>query len=611
MKNLGIKNNQDIKDSSIASLLWNDEQFFKRERLCGGFAAAQPYSYSLRVVIPNIVRNLINDRLFNPVITFLMCVLLISGCNRSNDEVLCIQLDPLKKVFKEELYFEENRDTADIAKGETASFQFVLRSMYPIQNLKIEAGDLVNGDQRIVATLKAFVGYIRAGRNSDQPSKDSFRPLSDLYPDCLQETETIDVTALSNQPVWIAHYVPRDASAGIYSANLSFSGTINGRPFKIQKQVHTKVYGVVLPEQTLYVTNWFSTDFSKMNNDTAVEFDSDRYWELFKELANSMRNHGQNTYMISLKNCKSELSENKHYSFDFTNFDKVVEFLIREGGLQRIEGAHLGNRMGDWESDFGIHVPEVGLRSIDNDTTRNYLTQFIPALFNHLKNKGWEKMYMQHIADEPVDENAESYIRIAEFLKKQEPEIKLIDAVMSRKLADVINVWVPRLDHYHHDYAYFCQRQAAGDEVWFYTCVFPQDNYANRFMEQPLVQMRILHWLNYHYGATGYLHWAFNWWHRMDMTGDAAIRSGFNNDVWPAGDCWISYPAYGKVFSSIRLAAMRDGIADYELLKLLEQKSPDKANHLARKIIINFDRYDNSISNFRKLRRQLLIWLSE
>ena len=543
-------------------------------------------------------------------------ILLVFGCNQSNDEaVLCIQLDPLKKVFKEELYFEENRDTADIAKGETATFQFVLRSIYPIQNLKVEAGDLVNDDQHIAATLKAFVGYIRAGRNSAQPSKDSFRPLSDLFPDCLQEVETIDVPALSNQPIWVAYNVARDASAGVYSATLSFSGKVNGRPFKIQKQVHTQIYDVVLPEQTLYVTNWHNTNFSKMNNDAAVEFDSDLYWELYKVLANCMRDHGQNTYMISgLPNlCKAKSSDGKHYSFDFTDFDKKVEFLIREGGLQRIEGGHLGDRMGDWEEDFGIRVPGVGLRSIDNDTTRNYLAQFIPALFDHLKTKGWEKIYMQHIADEPVDENASSYIRIAEFIKKQAPDIKLIEAVMSRKLADVVNVWVPRLDHYHRDYAYFRQRQAAGDEVWFYTCVMPQGNYANRFMEQPLVQMRILHWLNYHYGATGYLHWAFiSWYYRiMDMTGDAAIRHGYNNDIWPAGDCWIAYPAYGKVYSSIRLAAMRDGIADYELLKLLEKKMPDKANHLARKIIINFDSYDSSIANFRTLRRQLLTWLSE
>ena len=71
---------------------------------------------------------------------------------------MCVQMDPLEKVFKEELYFVETPDTAIVAKGETATFQFVLRSIYLIQELKVDDGDLANGGRQIAATLKAFVG---------------------------------------------------------------------------------------------------------------------------------------------------------------------------------------------------------------------------------------------------------------------------------------------------------------------------------------------------------------------------------------------------------------------------------------------------------------------
>ena len=71
------------------------------------------------------------------------------------------------------------------------------------------------------------------------------------------------------------------------------------------------------------------------------------------------------------------------------------------------------------------------------------------------------------------------------------------------------------------------------------------------------------------------------------------------------------YPAEEKIYSSIRLAAMRDGIADYELLKLLEQKSPDKAKELAGAIIIDFNSYNNDIQAFRLIRLKLLKLLSE
>jgi len=347
-----------------------------------------------------------------------------------------------------------------------------------------------------------------------------------------------------------------------------------------------------------------------MNGNQPVETYSDRYWELLTAMAHVMRDHGQNTYIFwdwpGL--CKIE-NEGLQYTFDFTNFDRMVELLIREGGLKLIEGGHLGGRFpndSNWSLGHGITVPKVGMLTFENDTTQNFLSQFLPALYSHLEAKGWAKMYVQHIADEPTDISAPSYIRITEYVKKQMPGIPIIDAVMSHKLANTVNVWVPILDQYHHDYAFYQERQAAGDDIWFYTCTGPQGNYANRFLEQPLVQTRFLHWINYRYGSTGYLHWGFNFWH-LNTTNDASA----DGRSWPGGDSWIVYPTEGKVYSSIRLAAMRDGIADYELLKLLEQKAPDKAKELSSAVINNFDSYNSNIRVFRLTRQKLLESLSE
>ena len=544
--------------------------------------------------------------------------IVVAGCcSSAEDAITCIQLDPLQKVFKEDFYLVETSDTAVVAKGETATFQFVLRSAFSIQELKVKSGNLMNGKQKIDATLKAFVGYIRAVNHAGHRSKDAVFPSSDLYPDCLQEVQSIDVAAMSNQPVWVSYAVPRDAADGKYSATIVFSGKANGKRFKIARQVNVKVYPVTLPEQTLWVTNWFTSAsevFSRMNGNEPVEPYSDRYFELLEPMARLMRAHGQNMYNfwdwagwegrnLGLYNVKLNGTQ---YSFDFTKFDKMVELLMREGGLKRIEGGHLADRMqGNWGGDFYVFVPNEGKKPFDDEMAQNYLSQFLPALYNHLKTKGWDKIYVQHIADEPIAENAASYIRIAEFVKQHMPGIPIIEACMHSQLANTIDVWVPILDQYHRDYAFYQERQAAGDEVWFYTCVGPQGNYANRFLEQPLVQTRLLHWINYRYGATGYLHWGFNWWQNMNATSDAVTGD------FPGGDAFIVYPAEGKVYSSIRLAAMRDGIADYELLKLLEQKSPEKAKELARAIIHNFDSYNSNVQAFRATRLKLLKALSE
>ena len=548
---------------------------------------------------------------------FSASVMLFAGCSYlAENAVMCVQLDPLQKVFKEDFFFVEVPDTAAVAKGETATFQFVLRGIYPIQGLKVEAKELVCGGNRIAASYKAFAGYIRAVTHARFRSRDAVFPSSDLYPDCLLDIKSIDVAAMSNQPVWVCYDIPRNAADGNYSATLVFTGKVNGKRFKINKQINAKVFPVTLPEQTLWISNWWSSaTFSRMNENEPVEPFSDRYWELLTILANKMRDYGQNSYVIwdkgdapglglglSLYNIKRNGSK---YTFDFTNFDKMVELFIREGGLKRIEGGHLADRMGDWNSDFGVFVPNMGKLPFENEETQNFLSQFIPALYSHLESKCWTNIYVQHIADEPVERNAESYIRIAGFVKNLVPEIKILDAVMYSKLANTVDVWVPKLNDWHREYTFFQERQAAGDEVWFYTCVEPQGNYANRFMEQPLIQTRLLHWMNYRYGATGYLHWGFNIWQFLNLTGDA-VTGG-----WPAGDAFIAYPARDKVYASIRLKAMRDGIADYELLKLLEQKSPDKAKELASAVIRNFDSYDSNIRSFRETRLKLLKWLSE
>ena len=552
-----------------------------------------------------------------PVFFFLL--LLIGGCTNT-PEVVCVQLDPLEKVLKEQIYFEENRDTMAVAKGETASFQFVLRSIYSINDLKIEATGLKNETQTIPVGLKAFVGYVYQGRNTPNPSKDQLISASKFYPDPLLETETMDVPAMSNQPVWINYPVPRTSKDGLYTAEVILSGKVDGKPFKINRKINAKVYPVVLPEQTLWVTNWFSLAENRlrlMNDGQPVAPYSDRYWELAKAHANKMRDHGQNVYLISpLRLCQYTISGTT-YNFDFTNFDKTVELFINEGNLKRIEGGHLGSRLSDWSSQFGISVPSIredrtvfSLKPLDNDTAKAFLSQFIPALVQHLKDRNWDKIYWQHIADEPIASNVSSYIAIADRVKKMAPNIEIIEANHSREVQNTIKIWVPQLNFFHTDYKFYQDRQKAGDEVWFYTCLAPQGNYANRFLEQPLIQTRILHWINYRFGATGYLHWGLNQWSNNPYGETTKINLESGN-VLPAGDSWIVYPAYGKLYGSIRFEAMRDGIADYELLKLMEKKLPAEAREMARTLVYQFDLYDNNITAFRQKRIALLKSLSE
>ena len=204
---------------------------------------------------------------------------------------------------------------------------------------------------------------------------------------------------------------------------------------------------------------------------------------------------------------------------------------------------------------------------------------------------------------------------MSKLVRKYAPELKIIEACHTKDLAGAIDVWVPQLNFYENDYDYYRSRQSKGEEVWFYTCMHPQGNYANRFIEQPLIKTRLLHWINFQYGATGYLHWGYNYWQDTDPFKNVHPLHGSGlGHILPAGDPFIVYPGKNGPINSIRFEAMRDGIADHELLSMLADRDP-KASQAARilssQLIKSFKDYNIDVKQFRQTRQKLLDLLCE
>jgi hypothetical protein len=243
---------------------------------------------------------------------------------------------------------------------------------------------------------------------------------------------------------------------------------------------------------------------------------------------------------------------------------------------------------------------------LEDERSKNFLNQFLPALKKHLVKKGWYDIFLLHVADEPIASNAESYNKICQYVKALVPDIKTIDAVMtSKEVKSNINVMVPLLDVFKKDYSFYQEQQKAGKDIWFYTCLNPKGNFPNRFIELPLIQTRFIHWLNYKYNATGYLHWGLNAWIKDQLHTDTSLEW----DMLPAGDNCIIYPGYRKIYSSIRFETMRDGIDDYQLFKMIEKRDPQKAKDFVNALIKDFEYYESSIPRFREVYKQMLEYL--
>ncbi len=146
------------------------------------------------------------------------------------------------------------------------------------------------------------------------------------------------------------------------------------------------------------------------------------------------------------------------------------------------------------------------------------------------------------------------------------PSVRCIEAVEAEYLGD-LDIYVPKLSHLNLWYPRFEQVQRAGAELWFYTCCHPTGRYPNRFLDQPLLKTRVLHWINYLYNMDGYLHWGLNHFYGEH----AYTEEGLSRDL-PLGDRAIAYPGHVGLIGSLRFSSLRDGLQDFEYLWVLEDR---------------------------------------
>lgn len=522
-------------------------------------------------------------------------------------------VDPLVKVFPDATPSRGGKAVAEVARGETATVQIVVRSSKPVSGLKAEVSDLrrSGGREALSSRKPRFVGYVPVDRPTQSPSKDQLRKPPADYPDPLLEVETMDVPAGQAQPVWITVPVAEDVKPGRYKGILTLSGTVDAKPASAKRPFSVHVYEAVVGPSRLKVTDWFAMHAAHMQINPQP--DSDEYYALMRRYARDMAEHRHNVALISpLGLADFRVGKDGKLEIDFSRFDRWVQIFKEEGVIGYIEGGHIGGRNGDWESQFVVQTRQIKdgqivSASVDPGSPEadQFYAQFFPALVKHLREKGWLDIYMQHLADEPIAPNIETYRAMAALARKYAPELRIIEACHTKDLVGAMDVWVPQLNFLHHDFAHYQERQKAGEEVWFYTCVFPQGEYANRFIELPLVKTRLLHWINYQYGVTGYLHWGYNHW-TADSPFTHTTRPHGGPPYLPAGDAWVVYPGKEGPLDSIRFEAMRDGIADYELLSLLAEKDKAAADRLSAKHVLDFDKYETDVKGFRKTRRTLL-----
>ena len=548
---------------------------------------------------------------FNKTIITCAAALLLAFTAQASDKLSLKSVDPLTKVLSTETDFP-NADLIEVARGENAVLQIIVTSTGPVSNLSPS----IKGTEDLGKPSLGWLGEVKSSYRYTPAAPDALESESGNYPDPIIYDTLVNLTSGKSAILWIDIAVPGNAEAGTRECEVKITGLSNGRKVSSVKTFKLHVYDVTLPDQSLLVTNWyFPEKFTYMNHGQAVPDDSPVYWKCYEALVRTASEFGQNVWLLN-ESGTPVLSKDGKIGFDFSRMDKSIDFLLSHVNVKLLEANHIAKRSDNkWTDPFWVSVPvfddngKLGNVRVPftDERAKDYINAYFPALEAHLQSKKladgrtWLDIYTQHIADEPINQNLESWEGIARLVKAAAPKIKIIEAYRSDTYdQSLIDILVPQLD----ELAWDTYRDIPkGLRCWFYTCMYPRGNFANRYVTLPLIKTRLLHWINYKYDSPGYLHWGFNFWGEGgDPYGDVSVPA----NEWPGGDSHIVYPGYLKVYPSIRLSAMRDGIRDYELLKMVAAVNTDKAKEFAGRLILDFDRYDTSVATLRQTRREML-----
>jgi len=531
-------------------------------------------------------------------------------------------VDSLIKVFPGDVRGTHALRTSEFqgARNQHLSVQLAIRSRTTLRDVGVEVKPLQGAGGRISRIEVHRVTYVVVGSHTpDSPPEELVGETPGWYPDPLQDFP-FDLQARRTTPIWVTIHIPLDAAPGIYQGSIlvrSAGRVVARTPFRL------RVMRASVPEErTLKVTNWFTLDDKTSRQFYGVEAFSPQWWTLVANMAGVLASHRQNVIMTPLFQLVQPLVEDGKLAYDFTNFDRWVETFKQAGALGYIEGSHLLDRAGSYDAPLVVPTfqivdgkPQKVSLPPDDSRVEAFLSGFLSSLDAHLTQRGWERFYFQHVLDEPHGNEIPYYGRFAALVHQQMPGIPTLDAVDAAHMPEVLqtncDVWVPQLGRFDDQMPLIDRRLDSGHAVWFYTCLYPQKRYLNRLMDFPLVKVRLLQWLDFRYGFTGFLHWGGNYWTPKPQLDTQPVIDD-NTELLPPGDAFIVYPdrEHLTVRSSIRFEAMRSGIEDYEMLRALEAHDPAAARQIAASAVSSFTEYIRDVATFRSIEHRLLEALS-
>jgi hypothetical protein len=429
------------------------------------------------------------------------------------------------------------------ARDEVVSAQAVFRAGADAPSASLWVSDFRQASGRTVPAACVrlqWERYIDLTRNSMGVPADELvarAPVS--LPDPYWEEPAIPVRAGQAQPAWLEFRIPADAAAGDYTGELR----VDAGSEAVTLPVTLHVWNFAVPrERHLAMINWWlfpGPGFPQLKPD------SDEYYRRLGEFCAFLVEHRQTDINTGF----DLIGEDG----DTSEFERYADTAFTAG----IRQIHL-HCVGDKTAP----ILDPSSRVTENRVNFGKL----PALQKLIARRGWKRRFAVSITDEPFVHHEQTYSRMVDRVHEAAPDVRCVEAVEGEFFGK-LDIWVPKLSHLNLWYPRFDEARRQGAELWYYICCHPMGRYPNRWVDQPLLQVRVLHWMNYLYNLDGFLHWALNHFKGEDFFSEAGIGGEY-----APGERAIAYPGRRGLVGSLRFSAQRDGLQDFEYLWVLQDR---------------------------------------
>jgi len=196
--------------------------------------------------------------------------------------------------------------------------------------------------------------------------------------------------------------------------------------------------------------------------------------------------------------------------------------------------------------------------------------------YEAVKKLGLIDRALVYIGDETSD--WEEMRRRSDLIRRACPEAMIMigGSFPRPELEGVIDVFDPMIDVGGNEVysvtaeqvrPLIAEAQAKGEKFVWYVAAGPMLPCPNVQMEEPLIASRVLFWMTWKFGVTGFEYYCYNIWsHNLPKDGKRWPEVPFYPRGWGEtnGDGMLFYPGPEGPFSSVRFENIRDGIEDWE-----------------------------------------------